>query len=250
MDTQLGYWRWKLFRWNEHPNPYRNRPDLALTWLTQFQNNTAVMAELQQLLVNSTTGPYTPYDPRIILQQLADKMSTGEIQVCVEVCGPVALKTISIVVAEEAEPDLSQLKRAPAPATAPPATAPPDEPTLGPNNDPDCQSKSLKDAAEEGAPFCEECEKSENSDLAAVSSSQLAVVSVPKQSEPQSSSSTSDTLGPNNDAIAQVKALKEASEKGAFFCEECEKTRKAYEARHPGSAPPQTPTDQNPPVES
>jgi hypothetical protein len=158
MDTQLGYWRWKLFRWNDHPNPYRNRSDLALTWLSQFQNNPSAMSELQNLLRASATGTYAPTDQVQILQQIADKMASGEIQACVELCGPVALTSVTGSGEQEAEPDISQLRPTPPPAAAPPPPAPV-ESTLGPNNDPVAQAQALKAAAENGVPFCEECQK-------------------------------------------------------------------------------------------
>ena len=157
MDIQLGYWRWKLFRWNDHPNPYRNRSDLALHWLRQFQSNASTMAELQNLLGITVTGSYAPTDPQLILQQIADKMASGEIQVCAEICGPVALIDTTGIATEEAEPDLSKIKPTPAPAPKP-APAPV-ESTLDPDNDAAAQAQVLKDAAQSGAPFCEECAK-------------------------------------------------------------------------------------------
>jgi septal ring-binding cell division protein DamX len=161
MDTQLGYWRWKLFRWNDRPNPYRNQPDLAHTWLSQFHNNASAMADLQTLLGNSATGAYsTPVDQAQLLRLIADKMATGEIIAAVELCGPVALMNVTGAGQEEVEPDLSQLqsssKPAPAPAPAPAAAA---ESTLSPDNDTAAQVAVLKAAAAQGVPFCEECEK-------------------------------------------------------------------------------------------
>lgn len=243
METQLGYWRWKLFRWNEHPNPYRNRSDLALTWLNQFQHNASAMAELQQILNTSTTNGYIPTDPRLILEQVAEKMATGEIQVCVEVTGPVALKSVALIIADEVEPDLLRLKSAASPAPAPPPSDPTEESTLGPNNDPVCQAQALKDAAEDGAPFCEECEKAAQKKVKAVAAARQAAAAAPPPiddteaiaevppSDAAPTAASTDTLSPNTDELAQAQALRDASAKGAFFCEECEKVRKAQEAR-------------------
>jgi len=50
MDIQLGYWRWRIYRWNEHPNPFLGRPDLALEWLRRFQDDGLAMSELRDLL--------------------------------------------------------------------------------------------------------------------------------------------------------------------------------------------------------
>jgi len=222
MDTQLGYWRWKLFRWNDHPNPYRNRSDLALTWLSQFQSNPTAMAEFQSLLSNSMTGGYAPTDQAQILQQLADKMATGEILLSVELCGSVALTPLALPI--ESAPDLSELPPGkPAPPAPAPASDPPAESTLGPNSDPVAQAEALKDAAVSGEPFCEECEKA----------AQAAAKKAEKAGPPPEPADVpvESTFSPENDAPAQVQALKQAAEKGVFFCEECEKARKAAEAQ-------------------
>jgi hypothetical protein len=222
MDTQLGYWRWKLFRWNDHPNPYRNRSDLAFTWLSQFQGNASAMAELQNLLGHSATGGYAPIDPVLLLQQIADKMASGEIQACVEVCGPVVLQAVAGSGAEEVVPDIAQLRQAAAPAPAP-LTEPPEEPTLAPDNDAAAQAQALKDAAKKGAPFCEECAKASQAKITVTPSP--ATTSAPAPAEPPS------TLGPDNDAPAQAQALREAAETGAPFCAECEKAREEMQAK-------------------
>jgi hypothetical protein len=159
MDIQLGYWRWKLFRWNDHPNPYRNRPDLALNWLRQFQNNPAVISELRHLLGTSVTGQSPTTDTQLLLQQIANKLSSGELQAFVELCGPVAVSASVTVTEEAAEPDLSQLVQTqPPPEKAPPPEAAP-ESTLSPATDPVAMAQALKDAAQTGSPFCEECQK-------------------------------------------------------------------------------------------
>jgi hypothetical protein len=217
MDTQLGYWRWKLFRWNDHPNPYRNRPDLAFTWLSQFQGNHTAMAELQNLLGHSATGGYASIEPLTILQQLADKMASGEIQACVEVCGPVILQAVAGEGTEEVVPDIAQLRQAATPAPAP-VTDPPDQPTLAPGNDAVAQAQVLQDAAQKGTPFCEECTKAP-----------LTRIAPPQRTTPAPVEPPS-TLGPDNDAPAQAQALREAAETGAPFCAECEKARQEMQA--------------------
>jgi hypothetical protein len=211
MDTQLGYWRWKLFRWNEHPNPYRNRADLAFTWLSQFQANAAAMQEIQNLLRASVTGAYPPTDPKLILEQVAEKMSTGEIQVCAEICGPVALNNSAGFPAGET--DELPIPVANAPAPAPPAPEPQEQPTLGPDSDAQAQAQVLKNAAEDGVPFCEECAKK----AAAAEAASKAVAPQPEPPAPE------PTLGQNNDAAAQAQVLRDAAQSGAHFCEICER---------------------------
>jgi hypothetical protein len=213
MDTQLGYWRWKFFRWNEHPNPYRNRSDLALIWLNQFQGNPSAMAELQLLLNNSATSAYITTDPVMVLQQVAEKMASGEIQVCAEVCGPVALKSVALMLPDEVEGELSRMQGTSAPAPSP-APEPAEESTLGPNIDPECQAQALKDAAEDGSPFCEECEKAAQAKIKATNAAREAAKPAPPPD-------------PQIDEILQAQALKDAARKGAPFCEECEKAKQA-----------------------
>jgi hypothetical protein len=226
MDTQLGYWRWKLFRWNDHPNPYRNRPDLAFTWLSQFQGNATAMAELQNLLGQSSTGAYASIETGAVLQQIADKMASGEIQACVEVCGPVVLQAVAGEGSAEVVPDIALLRQSATPAPAP-VTEPPDEPTLAPDNDAAAQAQTLKDAAQKGTPLCEECTKAPLPRMA-------PSPRTPPPVEPPS------TLGPDNDAPAQAQALREAAQTGAPFCAECEKARQEMLANSaaPNSATP------------
>jgi len=212
MDTQLGYWRWKLFRWNDHPNPYRNRPDDALNWLRQFQTNAMAMAEFTDLLRNSVTGGYAPSDPQIVLQQLADKMSTGEILLSVELCGPSTLMAWGGD--GESEPDLSEADQpspAPAPDAPPPAAAEDEapEPTLSGTTDAAAMAQALKDAAEKGAPFCEECAK-------AAAEQQASPAPEPEVD-----------IDPATAAV-----LREAAQDGVPFCEECVKAA-AAEAAEP-----------------
>jgi hypothetical protein len=233
MDIQLGYWRWKLFRWNDHPNPYRNRSDLAFTWLSQFQGNALAMSELQNLLGHSVTGAYAPLDPKLLLQQIADKMASGEIQVCPEVCGPVVLQALAGTGAEEEQPDLAQLKST-ATTTAPPATDAPVEATLDPGTDPASQAQALKNAAEKGAPFCEQCAKSAlppPPKPPAAAASAPAPASTPTPPAPSTPETTEQpTLGPDTDAAAQAQALREAAQTGVPFCAECEKARRQMQA--------------------
>lgn len=211
MDTQLGYWRWKLFRWNEYPNLYRNRPEDALNWLRQYQTDAMVMAELTDLLRNSTTGGYIPTDPQLILQQLAEKMSSGEILLAVELCGPASV--MAWEGAGDQEVDIAAMTSAaePAPASdSPPTTSDADdspEPTLAGTTDPAAMAQALKDAAEKGAPFCEECAKAAAEEL------------VSPSPEPEFD------IDPATAAV-----LKEAAEDGVPFCEECIKAAMAEAA--------------------
>jgi hypothetical protein len=213
MDIQLGYWRWRLFRWNDHPNPYRNRPDDALNWLRQYQSDAVAMAEFTDLLRNSVTGGYAPSDPHLVMQQLAEKMSTGEILVCVDLCGPTTV--VAYEEADDSAKDIAALVQTASPAAASQAVPPvlddleiESEPTLSGNTDSVAMAQALKDAAESGAPFCEECAKA-----------------AARQAAPPPAQEAEVEIDP---ATAMV--LKNAAVDGVPFCEECAKAAAAQAA--------------------
>jgi hypothetical protein len=229
MEIQLGYWRWKLFRWSDHPNPYRNSPDLALAWLTQFQSNSIIMQEFRDLLGPSLNGSYSSPDPQIVLKQIAEKLSTGEIQACAQPCGPV-ISNVMGSITEETEEDIAPLvKSKPAPAPDP-EPAPEPESTLSPDCDPAATAQALKDAAEEGVPFCEECAKA---------AAALAA-------KPPGRAPASEPGDPFENPEASAKALKAAAEKGTPFCEECVKAAAAQaNGSSAGNSDPEDETEDN-----
>lgn len=111
--------------------------------------------------------------------------------------------------------------------------------------DPVEQASTLQAAAAEGVPFCEECEKLKAAEAArdgkpeALGRNRFFTFdpTPPEESEPLVGwSSPSETPeAPNNefanaDAAAQAATLQEAAERGAPFCEECEKARQALAA--------------------
>jgi hypothetical protein len=208
MDIRLGYWRWRLYRWNEQPNPYRHRPADALQWLLQYQKDPGVMAELRSLLDRSATGGYSSSDPLVILGQIAEKMASGEFLLAPEIFGHVSLElpvgspagastppTALPASKNEVKPD-----KAPPPAKASDSDS--NEPTLKGDTDPAAMAQSLKDAAKDGAPFCEECAKA---------AAEQAAVAQP-QPDPD----------PDVDP-ATATVMKQASRKGVPFVQECAK---------------------------
>ena len=100
--------------------------------------------------------------------------------------------------------------------------APEQEPSTFPaQHDPAAQSETLAGAAEDGAPFCEECEKARLEQLA----------NSPPSPPPQPPAKPDPPSFPeNHDAAAQAKTLSEAADEGVPFCEECEKARQAAAA--------------------
>jgi hypothetical protein len=75
------------------------------------------------------------------------------------------------------------------------------------------QAGVLREAAQNGAPFCEECEKAKQELLAEEPADEVAHV----------------------DAAAQAQAMRDAAAKGTPFCEECEKAKKKQQQQQ-GSA--------------
>jgi len=107
----------------------------------------------------------------------------------------------------------------PAPASSPraapaPAPAAPVETTFAPNLDVAAQVAVLLQAARDGVPFCEECERAKR-ERAAPPSAPAALAEAPM------------TRNPEVDAqvAAQVAVLLQAAQDGAPFCEECERAR-------------------------
>jgi hypothetical protein len=89
-------------------------------------------------------------------------------------------------------------------------------PTFLSNHDNDAQSQTLLDAASDGEPFCEECEKARRA-------AQPFTGGAAEPPEP-------DSLPPNSDGDAQAETLIAAARDGVPFCEECEKARQAQMA--------------------
>ena len=208
MDIQLGYWRWKIYRWNEHPNPFRGRHDLALEWLRRLSNNGMAMPELRSLLERAGLGVSNRPDDQHVLEEVAARLSSGEFQVCAESSHPFHSPEAKVVppdASAAAVEALEAITQAPPPpaATAAPAAASPapsplaqpaQESTLSQNADPAAIAPTgfdgetprtlvtatfsdtvdaaaiavlMKKAAEEGLPFCEECERAKRRQEAA-----------------------------------------------------------------------------------
>ena len=100
------------------------------------------------------------------------------------------------------------------------ATTTADPPTFPPQHDPGSQAQTLADAADDGAPFCEECERARQQ-LASSPPPAQAPAPIPPPPPPPEKSFPSA----NHDAKAQAKTLSEAAASGVPFCEECEKAR-------------------------
>ncbi|MGA2721381.1 MAG: hypothetical protein ABSG79_03105 [Bryobacteraceae bacterium] len=201
MDIQLGYWRWRIYRWNEHPNPFLGRPDLALEWLRRFQDDGLAMSELRDLL-DGTSLQFPEH--RQLLEDVAARISSGELHVCAQASHPYPQEIPDVGLAEEAPmPEVPVRK-----ATPPPPPLPPPESTLPENADAVRIATALQQAAEIGAPFCEECAK--------LAQQKALAASLPASPPP-----------PAIDNVAIAALMKQAAAEGRPFCEECERARLA-----------------------
>jgi hypothetical protein len=209
MDIQLGYWRWKIYRWNEHPNPFKGRTDLALEWLRRFQSDRLVMSELHALLGGNALRWSEDHQ---VLEEIAARLSSGEFQVCAQSGHPFPLAVADVYPAEAESAPLQQKTQAPPPAQPSPQEPPPD-PTLPPAADAAVIAQTLKNASERGTAFCEVCAKQQ------ASSAPLTPAILPPTPLPPS------TFPPSVDADAVVAGLKTGSDDGVPFCEICEKAR-------------------------
>lgn len=120
-------------------------------------------------------------------------------------------------------------RKAPVP-DAPPAA---DPSTFDPDHDALSQAETLTNAAENGAPFCEECARAaEQEGMQQFNAAVAAVTQRPPASATTTGPSSPEqpTLGGNNDAQAQAQTLQDAAQTGVPFCEECEKARQEQES--------------------
>jgi len=236
MDVQLGYWRRKIYRWNEHPNPFQGRSDLALSWLRRFQSDRLVMSELRTLL-DRAANPLSRSSDDAVLKEVAARLSSGEFHICTEYGHPIHMAVADV---QPADPDAAAkeaLENAPparAPAPPPPAPAPAPAPTIPENADAAQIASVLTEAAQEGAPFCEVCEKAKAEEAAAAAAAApkpAAAASPAPATKPPAPPPAAATFPPTLDAAAVAQGLQNAAEKGTPFCAECEKARRDAEAR-------------------
>jgi len=202
-QPQFGLWRWTIHRWNEHPNPFAGRPDLALLWLRQFESDGLFVQELRRLMGSQAL---LPAEDARLLQDAADQLSAGTLQICGEFCGHYRTAGTETKFTEADDDAIPPKSTAPAPAPATSNEETPQEAAaaaFAPNTDDQTTAQVLKEAAQNGTPFCEECAKPKP---------QPAPVKAP---EPEA------TLPADVDAAAVAQALRDAAETGVPFCAEC-----------------------------
>lgn len=201
---EFGLWRWTIHRWNEHPNPFLGRPDLALQWLRQYESEPLFLQELRRLI--EAPAVFHVSDAQV-LKDAAEQLSAGRLQMCGEFCGHYRSPATDVKFAEEEVIPPKAPPPAPAPSP-PPSQEAPAPAAFSSNTDEQAQADALKTAAENGTPFCEECEKAK-----------------PKPAPTPKVVVTEATLPANVDPTAVAQVLKAAAENGTPFCAECLKAR-------------------------
>ena len=122
----------------------------------------------------------------------------------------------------------------PAPAAAAPAAEEAaDDPET--NTDVQAQAETLKQAAQNGTPFCEECEKLRKAREAEAAQAEPAAAPQPEPAPPPPPADF-----PDHDTEAQAAVMTAAAEDGTPFCEECERLRKQREEELGPGAQPQS----------
>jgi hypothetical protein len=126
----------------------------ALFLLQRFKTDEMAMASLRRLVGEGEyyLGPPIPNDE--VLERVAARLAAGELHVIrkLPVFGTGAAKP-----REEGKPQAQAAPLPPPRSEAAGAPAPPpDEPVFNPNVDPVAMAQALTQAAQSGAPFCEE----------------------------------------------------------------------------------------------
>jgi hypothetical protein len=153
MDLKLDAWRWKIYRWNEHPNPFQGRPDLALEWLSKSSADSLTITQLRGLLNESGNNGLHARSDKAVLEEVARRLSTGELHLGAEfrMAGPEAEEIFFV------EPDVTV---APGMFTPPPPVQqpPPDPETFPPTVSQVLAAQCLQNASDDGSAFCAECQ--------------------------------------------------------------------------------------------
>ena len=166
-------------------------------------------AGFRRLSASDSFADHIRWTPDQILSHLARQLATGRLLVerrWRHMPSAPSTKLSRVVV-----PRKTKTSDSPAPA---------DPPTFPPQHDPGSQAETLADAAEDGVPFCEECERARQKLASSTPPPAQTPAAIPPPSPPEKS------FPANHDAVAQAKSLSDAAKSGIPFCEECEKARK------------------------
>lgn len=170
----------------------------------------ARMRRLRELLgLQSHAGQASHMTDAEVVERLATQITAHRLYVYAE-----PIRRATIAVAEQ-----PQTEEALGPAPLPAAEEPVDD-TL----DVPAQVAVMREAAREGKPFCEECEKA-RLDAASAASGKAPLPALAESAPTPAADPYADT-----DVAAQAATMRSAAQDGTPFCEECEKARLASEA--------------------
>ncbi len=222
-------------------------PQSARNFLHRFTFDAAVLAVFRGVLAEELSPAQVMHlNDQALLSQVAQRLVTGGLKILCRnrqvfkksgakvTGGPTPRQ------AEAARKAEQPAQPAPTPAPPPPEAEESPPPAAADASAALAQAATLKKAAEEGEPFCEECEKARQQQA------QENAQEPPPAAPPQS--------GEKEQLAAEAKAamLEDAAEQGAPFCEECEKAKRTpppppVAEAPPPPPPPQAPAPQAPP---
>jgi len=168
----------------------------GLLFLRRFSN----LMEFRQLLGQRYPGQVSRWRLDEIFDKLATELTRKRLRVIkrwMPAEGPIRNNSAPLVVPRRAPATFSE---------------PPEPPTFLSNHNPEAQAETLGEAATDGEPFCEECEKARNTPRAFTGI-------------PETETKEVETFNEDHDADTQSEALTTAGTDGTPFCEECEKLK-------------------------
>lgn len=198
--------------------------DAAVRFLRKFLGDENARHVLRGLAEEFDSGTAANLTDEQVLRKVAFKLVSGR-KVVVFTGDTIKAQPVLAV-----EPETE----APPPAQTKPARAPKESSDTSGMDD-EAQTDTLKRAAEEGAPFCEECEKARQEALKEREPAPAPAPPPPPEQEPQRPAPARQAPiidGPpmDVDSPAQSDTLKRAAVDGVPFCEECERARQALAA--------------------
>ena len=208
------YWRGEA-----PPDPEPDGPGQPRSILLQFSSDSQARfllqqlqqsAEFRRLAASDRSADPVRWSPDQVLSHLARQLATGRLLV--------QRRWRQMPAAPSAQISRTVVPRKTTQADAP---SPVDPPTFPPQHDPGSQAETLADAAEDGAPFCEECERARQQLTATPQPSPPppALATVPPPAE--------NSFPANHDAEAQARTLTDSAISGFPFIEMCERPQAA-----------------------
>jgi hypothetical protein len=221
------------FWWWEHPTAGRRlafatRAE-ARACLARLGTRPEDVRCLRHMLAYRLAAPVSRLDDFEVLDQLAHLLAAGQLRLA-------ALPRENLAARDGAAEQKPALPPPNAARRAAPEEVqrPVEPPTFSDALDAELLAAAMKEAARQGVPFCEECEKAklanERRQAAEAAASKPAAPPAPPVGEAMFSEAV--------DAELLATAMKEAARQGVPFCEECEKAKLANERRQAAKSAP------------